>query len=249
MGKKHESKSRQQKGAAENRRGEKKSSVAIPVIVAVVALALAAGGLTLSRNFQGKNALGGRRGAQCCQPLFLAGKNSQKVAIVSTIWKSESVLWQFLCYHFSIGVDHVFLMIDSGDANDPQVQIAREFGEDRVTIWLHDDKMDEEYRKLNMWAKFGPFRKTEVMARQLLNMELALRHCIRRQIDWLISIDSDELFFTKEVSEAFSCVVKSFMSCNLLQCLHAQGNINTVSIGRSAIPLGVLKTALYLECQ
>ena len=199
-------KTRSRKGSETPTSTENKnrSSHTVPIVIAVIAVSLAVGGWTVSQRLSQSNVSAGVKGAECCSPLFVSPKNGQKVAIVSTIWKSETVLWQFLCYHFSIGVDHIFLVIDSGDADDPQVHIARQFGEDRVTIWLHDSDMDKEYRKLNMYAKFGPFRKTEVMARQLLNMELALRHCVRKKIDWLISIDSDELFFTKEVRGVFT---------------------------------------------
>ncbi|XP_065191523.1 uncharacterized protein LOC135822644 [Sycon ciliatum] len=202
MGKKLD-KSRPTKADGDSRSADKKSfGWGLPVLVAVLSLAI--GGWAVSRPGGIASLLRASssavKPAACCQPLFLAGKNPQRVAIVATVWKSETVLWQFLCYHFSIGIDHVFLVVDSGDKDDPQVEIARQFGEDRVTIWLHNEDLDKEYQKLNMWKKFGPFRKTEVMARQLLNMELALRHSIRKKIDWLLSIDSDELFFTKDIS-------------------------------------------------
>lgn len=54
--------------------------------------------------------------------------------------------------------------------------------------------------KCSMWVKMKDFVNEEVQARQEVNAEIALNLCLDLGIDWLLHIDSDELFYSEKVN-------------------------------------------------
>jgi hypothetical protein len=65
------------------------------------------------------------------------------------------------------------------------------------------------WRRALTWAKFGAFVDSEVMARQMLNVEVATAHFRNMYSStsaapalWLLHIDSDELFFSSRFYES-----------------------------------------------
>ena len=115
-------------------------------------------------------------------------------AIVSTVKEPGKSLVSFIKYHLHIGFDRIFLFFD--DPLDPAIADAISFS--KVTVV----KTDEDLRK--KWAKtrilrenmqYSVFIDTEVMARQLLNVEIAIQMSRDLNVDWLLHIDHDELFF------------------------------------------------------
>ena len=65
------------------------------------------------------------------------------------------------------------------------------------------------WRRALTWAKFGAFVDSEVMARQMLNVEVATAHfrnmyssTFAEPALWLLHIDSDELFFSSRFYES-----------------------------------------------
>lgn len=113
-------------------------------------------------------------------------------AIVTTLRNAGAVLDSFIAWHRAIGFSHLFLFFD--DPSDPD--ISRIQGRSDVTAIACDENLRSSWRRLRTWAQMGPFIDREVMARQVLNVEIAMALAREHGCDWLLSIDGDELFFS-----------------------------------------------------
>jgi hypothetical protein len=111
-------------------------------------------------------------------------------AIVATVRDAADVLGSFVAYHVAIGFARIYLFFD--DPADPCA--AALDGHPRVTVVRCDDQLRELWRALRLYPRFGDHVATEVMARQLLNCELAIDMAAADGLDWLLHIDSDEAF-------------------------------------------------------
>lgn len=131
-------------------------------------------------------------------------QSDQTVAIVTTLRHPGPSLPSFITYHLAIGFDHLFLFFD--DASDPAIDVARQY--ERVTVIPNDAKLRQRWLESQSYrnATLRMFQWTEVMARQLLNVDVAIQIALERGISWLLHIDSDELFYSPEqtVSEHFA---------------------------------------------
>jgi len=132
---------------------------------------------------------------------------TQKAAIVTTLKNTGPVLDSFIRYHLSAGFEHMFLFFD--DPQDPAVELARRYS--RVTVVLHDDKLREMWKQTRQYAllkDFFRFIDREVMARQMLNTEVAVGMALEKGMDWLLHIDSDEFFYLPDqtVSKHFTAL-------------------------------------------
>jgi hypothetical protein len=116
--------------------------------------------------------------------------NEPRVAIVTTLRNAASVIDSFLAYHRAIGFAHFFLYFD--DPNDPD--LARIAAMPGVTALPHDQALREAWKTLPLYAEKSPFIDSEVMARQVLNVEHAMGLARSQGLDWLLNIDADELF-------------------------------------------------------
>jgi Glycosyl transferase family 2 len=123
-------------------------------------------------------------------------KPGSATAIVTTLRNAGAVLDSFVAYHRAIGFAHLFLFFD--DLNDPDLTRARAMS--GVTAIPHDAALREAWRGLRMHRQYGAFIHSEVMARQLLNVEYAMGLARARGLEWLLSIDADELFFSPSES-------------------------------------------------
>ncbi|MDN5217507.1 glycosyltransferase family 2 protein [Fulvivirgaceae bacterium BMA12] len=122
-----------------------------------------------------------------------------KVAIVTTLINAGPVLEYFINYHLRIGFNHLFLFFD--DPNDSAIRIARQY--DAVTVICKDEKLLRRWRKTRLYQRNSAYHKfvhTEVMARQLLNVEIAVQMALKKNISWLLHIDVDELFYSPHMS-------------------------------------------------
>lgn len=113
-------------------------------------------------------------------------------AIVTTLRDAGAVLDSFVAYHRAIGFARLFLYFD--DPKDPDLARARRMP--NVTAIAHDGALRDAWRTLGGYPAHGAFVDTEVMSRQLLNVEHAMRLARAEGFDWLLSIDSDELFYS-----------------------------------------------------
>jgi hypothetical protein len=132
----------------------------------------------------------------------VAEPSGSKVAIVTTLRNAGNVLDSFIAYHRAIGFAHLFLFFD--DPGDPDLPRTRAMA--GVTAIPHDDDLREIWRRLPGYRRFGASIDSEVMSRQLLNVEYAMGLAREHGFGWLLNIDADELFFAPNegVSEHFA---------------------------------------------
>lgn len=118
--------------------------------------------------------------------------NPVRAAIVTTLRNAGNVLDSFISYHLSIGFSHLYLFFD--DANDPG--LPRVAGHPAITAIAHDASLRNRWCELPQYHERSAFLDREVMARQVLNAGLAMEMARDAGFDWLLHIDSDELFYS-----------------------------------------------------
>ena len=106
-------------------------------------------------------------------------------------------LHTFIRYHLALGFDHIYLYFDdiSNENNDvAAMDIGKSYG-DRVSVFHCTRVWFQQTQQLGSkcWYKYGHFVETDLIARQVLAIEQALRQCSRDNMDWLLHIDIDEL--------------------------------------------------------
>ena len=119
-------------------------------------------------------------------------------AIVTTLRNAGQTIDSFIAYHLAIGFTHLFLFFD--DPNDPDLSRVR--ANPSVTAIAYDEDLRMSWRSLPQYSAQAPFVDSEVMARQVLNVELAMVLARQRELGWLLHIDSDELFYSPNQSAA-----------------------------------------------
>lgn len=112
-------------------------------------------------------------------------------AIVATVRDAADVLDSFVRWHQAVGFARIYLFFD-----DPADPAAAAFGtRPGVTAVRCDAGLRDRWTGLSGYARWGDHIDAEVMARQLLNCELAAGMAAADGCDWLLHIDSDELFY------------------------------------------------------
>lgn len=122
--------------------------------------------------------------------------NTPNIAIVTTLRNAGRMLDSFIAYHLAIGFSHIFLFFD--DPADPDLPRMR--AHPSVTAFAHNESLRESWKALSQYETQGAFIDREVMARQVLNAELAMGKARDMSFDWLLHIDSDELFYSPHQS-------------------------------------------------
>ncbi len=121
-------------------------------------------------------------------------KDCSAAAIVTTLRGADAYLESFSRYHLTIGFDHLYLFLDTPD--EPVPAWLRH--ERRVTLIRREAPLEALWRELSaeneLLRTAYDWRDREVMARQLLNVRLAIRLAAKAGHKWLLSIDVDELF-------------------------------------------------------
>jgi len=143
----------------------------------------------------------------------MANKN---VAIVSTLKDPGNSIFSFVEYHKKIGIDHIFLFFDSKE--DKTIGMLEKIPD--VTIFKTDNELVDKWKNSKIYrnnSHYMAYLQKEVMARQLLNVDVAIQACMDLNIRWLLHIDNDELFFTGNVSleEHFASLEKQNISSML----------------------------------
>jgi hypothetical protein len=143
--------------------------------------------------------------------VILPNSPGSTAAIVTTLRNAGAVLDSFVSYHRAIGFSHVFLFFD--DPADPD--LARASAMTDVTAIAHDAALRNSWQTLPSYPIYRTSLDSEVMSRQLLNVEHAMRLARRRGHDWLLNIDSDELFFSPDenVAEHFAQLTATPAEC------------------------------------
>ena len=123
------------------------------------------------------------------------------------------MLASFVAWHLHLGFKRIYLYFD--DAADDSVLLAKKlrreamrrgYGDDAVRVLPCDSALRSQWSQLTMAHKWdGGLDKVvhHVEVRQLLNCEHALRTAhTDGDIDWLLHIDSDELFSIDDLDAA-----------------------------------------------
>ena len=121
-----------------------------------------------------------------------------RCAIVTTLRHAGAMIDSFIAWHQAIGFERLFLFFD--DPADPD--LARLAGHAGVTAVAHDDALRMRWQALPEYAGLEKFIPAEVMARQVLNVGVAMELARDEGLDWLLHIDADELFFPAYASMA-----------------------------------------------
>jgi len=111
-----------------------------------------------------------------------------KIAIVYTVKNEERLLRQNILYHKAIGIDCFFVYLDNS------TDTTKDSIKDLSYVNIYNSVKPEKYENVSFLNKFTSQAKEHHTARQCLNTYDAKQLCKEQQIDWLISIDADELF-------------------------------------------------------
>lgn len=118
-----------------------------------------------------------------------------KVAVVMTVKNEERLLLQNILYHLGIGIECIFIYFDGTTDN----------GKEKVKgipkVIIQDSVQVEKYKDRDYLDRFTSNAQDHHTARQCLNTYDALEQSKAAGIDWLISLDADELFITKNKGE------------------------------------------------
>ncbi len=110
-----------------------------------------------------------------------------EIAIVLTVKNEARLLRNHLLYHKAIGVDRAFVYFDNTTDNGKETIMDLNF------VTISNSVQAEKYAHLDYLHKFTSQAFEHHTARQCLNTYDAQKICENEKIDWLISIDADEL--------------------------------------------------------
>ena len=115
-----------------------------------------------------------------------------RVGLVCTLKDASKRLDSFIRYHQRVGFAQIYLYFD--DASETaDIEAARGYAD--VEVIVRDEALVAAWANLPGWAALKDYVQDDVQVRQMLN---AL-HCLRRAeardgLQWLVHVDSDELF-------------------------------------------------------
>lgn len=126
-----------------------------------------------------------------------------RTAIISSVRTFRSQLDIFVACHLSLGFDKIYLFFDA--PNDPSIETFA--GEDRVATIPNDAALKQRWARTTFYPLLEKHIESELIARQTLNMAIALDLAFEDKIDWLLHIDADERFYCpaiRNVNEHFT---------------------------------------------
>ncbi|MDB5740676.1 MAG: hypothetical protein JWP16_1716 [Alphaproteobacteria bacterium] len=125
-----------------------------------------------------------------------------RAALVTTLRDAGDSIDSFVAWHLDIGFERLFLFFD--DPDDPD--LPRLAAHPRITAIAHDEALRHAWMRLPEYNALGSFTGSEVIARQVLNVGIAMNLARQQGLDWLLHIDADELFFSpnQPVAELFA---------------------------------------------
>jgi tetratricopeptide (TPR) repeat protein len=134
---------------------------------------------------------------ELCEKLMQSTPYGQpRIAIATTLRDAALTIRSYINYHLSIGVDRFYLFFD--DPDDEAINIAEQYPE--VLVFRNDNSLKEMWCRLEIYPEHEALVNAEVMTRQILNLQVAINLAKEQNINWLLHIDSDELFFTYGIS-------------------------------------------------
>jgi len=114
-----------------------------------------------------------------------------KLCISTTCADAEPYLETFIAYHLSIGFDYIFLFFD----NPEEKYIGKYLGKRGIVVIKNDKMLNRQWKRTPGFKKLSQFTDKDLIARQILNTNVALEMARRRKINWLLHIDVDEIFY------------------------------------------------------
>eukprot|EP00928_Gymnodinium_smaydae_P043120 TRINITY_DN28962_c0_g3_i1.p1 TRINITY_DN28962_c0_g3~~TRINITY_DN28962_c0_g3_i1.p1 ORF type:complete len:570 (+),score=90.12 TRINITY_DN28962_c0_g3_i1:40-1749(+) len=113
---------------------------------------------------------------------------------------SARPLESFVRYHLLKGFARILLVVDSAE-DAGALDAVRKFPRARVVVRVRGDALRAEQQRLcSSFAELEPLMDSDVSARQMLDAELAMQLAPGLGCSWVVCLDSDELFFTREAS-------------------------------------------------
>ncbi|CEM22552.1 unnamed protein product [Vitrella brassicaformis CCMP3155] len=126
-----------------------------------------------------------------------------RVAIVTTaaFGSTAAPLRSFIRYHLAKEFAKIYLFID--DPHDWAArEVARQCQCDGLRVFERGEQLERDIMAecCDLFSRLKDIHHTEVVARQMLNASYAAVVASADGMDWLLHIDSDELFYTEEPS-------------------------------------------------
>ncbi|MEK7433066.1 MAG: glycosyltransferase family 2 protein [Cyanobacteriota bacterium] len=117
----------------------------------------------------------------------------QKIALVSTFNNSTKEIESFIEYHIHIGFSNLFLFFD--DPNDLGIKIASKYK--NVTVIKRDSDLEKKWKETSFYEREKKVLAIEPLSRELLNISVAIKMAKKINIDWIINLNMNELFYLK----------------------------------------------------
>ena len=132
----------------------------------------------------------------------LPAPHDVRCGIVST-FRDAPCLGSWLRYNLSVGIDKIYLYIDSPQHDETAAREAAGAHPGKVQLILSDAALRAAWESQVGWMRYGKYvddtgDHSAVMARQSLNAEHAMRLAEADGLAWLAHIDVDELLHPLE---------------------------------------------------
>ncbi len=123
---------------------------------------------------------------------FTPDENNKKIGIVTTV-KKPHFINDFIKYHIKIGFAKIYIVLD--DPNE--ILLIEEFKDkdEKIKIFKNDDDWKLSLEQFDYYKTHLNNYDNEVMSRQILNFVNVREYAKSDNIDWLLHIDCDELFY------------------------------------------------------
>ena len=164
------------------------------------------------------------------------------LGIVST-WRGHSQSWanSWLRYHIAIGFSRFYLFFDDPEFDKDVIRALRTAQEFKPFLAIIE--VDKNYRKkyytfqntknkepeYHLLHAFGVYLKTDINSRQILNVVRAGVLAKADNLNWLLHMDSDELFWVDKLK---SGAVRSFFAQ-----LHKQDITHAIFFNDEVVPV------------
>ena len=133
-----------------------------------------------------------------------------KIGIVSTV-RNPHQINDWLRYHYNFGISKIFLIFDN-----PYESFENHFGS-KLQIFLNDDNWKKNLKKCPQYESMKYTFDSEVMTRQILNIEYVLKYCINDEISWLIHIDCDEILYSSKYDDISEVITNLNSETNVIK--------------------------------
>ncbi|MCX6212992.1 glycosyltransferase family 2 protein [Spirosoma sp.] len=117
-----------------------------------------------------------------------------KSCLVTTLRDADAVAETFVAYHHSLGFTHIYLFFDESDSLMADALADLPY----VTCFKRGELLEKQWKQNKLYEDYRLHINREVMARQILNVEVAIRLAQQANYDWILHIDIDELFVCEE---------------------------------------------------